>query len=143
MNEHENHNPTTMPPHQLLDTARRHGIHWYVIHGVPNGFFVWGDDEATSNPIVTALRDRRDELIAMVSANRPASLPVSAAEERFRADVLNEPNMLTGEIPWPVLKVTIGEMIFDALAIERMTIERERENSARDNTDNVSKAAHR
>jgi hypothetical protein len=110
-----------MPWWERVAAARQHGIRLLVVPGRPSQVLLYGQrgNDPEVEGIVHALRECADEL-AMVLA-RP--YPLADGEDAYRRDVLHEPDVLVGELPWSVLAAMIISLVRDTME----SVEAERE----------------
>lgn len=100
----------TCPVITLIQEANRLGVHYFLppcksTHHPTGRLMVWNHRSPEGQRIVEAMRARREEVATHIQEHRPKPLTVSAAEERYRRDVLNEPDadLPVGEMTWGTL----------------------------------------
>jgi hypothetical protein len=116
---------------ELIATARRHRV---VIHFDPPGRTVLIHNHRDPNvqqQYVEPLRQRRAEVAACLAGNRPSPV-IPPAEERYRADVLREPDVPVSEVTWPVLYAMLVSTANDVYDARRAEEEWERTIAGRD-----------
>lgn len=107
----------TCEPWELLVAARKVGLRHAYIPGVSGQLIVWGARTPKNDRVADALRARMDDVIPLLQ--HPAPFVMGEEERRFRGDVLDEPDILVGDLPWPVLKAMIVGVVQETIAAER------------------------
>ncbi len=124
---------------ELLDAARRHGVHHFLppvasLRFPAGRLMVWNCRNPEGQRIVEAMRARRAELASWIAAHRPA-LPVIPDEElRYRRDVLHEPDddLPVSEMSAGMLRAYIVCVVHEELEHKGAAAEWERDIAARD-----------
>jgi hypothetical protein len=91
---------------QLIASARQRGV---VIHLDPRSgtaLIHSHRDPHVQQTYVEPLRERRAEVAAFLAGNRPPPA-IPPKEERYRRDVLREPDVPVKDLPWPVLHAMV------------------------------------
>lgn len=89
--------------HELLTAAWRAGIRYRAVAGTPARLFVWGATGADADRIADALYRRREEIVARIGE------PPGIGED--------EPEMLAGDLPIPVLRAMVIGWVYDTLTV--------------------------
>ncbi len=110
-------NLSTCEAWQLLDMARLAGLRYMHIPGLASQVLVWGARTPESDRIAAALHARVEEVAHILPY--PAAFAERADEQRYREDVLHEPDIPLGELPIPVAKAMITRWMLDVLEAER------------------------
>jgi hypothetical protein len=120
----------------LLDAARKAGLRYRLVPGRADELLVWGASTPEADAACDAMRQRRDEITALLRAIHPPLLLGVFSDE---------PDVRVGDLPWSVLAPMIDSRVLDMLAAERTTEEWERQIAGRDDppTEPVARASRR
>lgn len=120
---------TAVPVAELAEIAHAHGIAFHLAPYDPALLIVHPHRDPALNPVVTALRARREEMVAFLVRHRPPSPVVSGEESLYRRVVLGEPNIPLSELTWPILKAMIARTVLEILDAEQVSATERREDN--------------
>ncbi len=129
MHEPSNSALATMPPAELLSLARQQGVNFFLAPSESASLMVWNSRDPEAQAVVLAMRERRAELAAFLRSRRPSPLVIDPAEERFRREILHDPDddLLLSEMPVSVLRAMVSRIVYDILNGESAADELERQ----------------
>jgi hypothetical protein len=98
----------TMALADLVQLAHAHGVRFFLSSVISASYpirrlMIWNQRDPDRQRIVVAMRCRRDEITAYLSAHRPAPVTVDPAEDQYRRDVRGELDIPVSELPLPAL----------------------------------------
>jgi hypothetical protein len=128
---------TNCPVPHLLAAARQHNVRFHLWAnattqpGKAGRLDIWSSRDPCVQPLVEAMRARREEIAFYLRKSRPP-VRIAEAEERYRREVLCEPDVSAADLHWPTLAAMVIAVAVEAVDAHLANLAWERSTRGRD-----------